>query len=260
MVVCSSLKEVEDMAYKDYMSGNIHALPQAVRKKICFMRVWCLVEAQQACQMGIPYIMKCGSYEVDENGGVCFKSNKEMLKRMIYLVDVNKAEATVASDRERIIADVEKTVGKKTLNSTIRGSIIAGFFSDENSALVACAACGDEEAIRLLMEDPSSILNIAKGGYIGLLRRLVGEKGAMYPPFAIFNILLGSSINSLIASSSPHAAQATKALFSSLKKPAMIDPRIVEFKVFFPTVFSTSAIMRSRSLATVASALFTSTR
>ena len=75
MVVCSSLKEVEDMSLQDIASGNIHALPQAVRKKICFMRVWCLVEAQQACQMGIPYIMKCGSYEVDEKGGVRFKRN-----------------------------------------------------------------------------------------------------------------------------------------------------------------------------------------
>ena len=55
---------------------------------------------------------------------------------------------------------------------------MAGRVSDEKSDLVACAACGDEEAIRLLMEDTEGIFDVANGGYIGLLRRLVGEKGA----------------------------------------------------------------------------------
>ena len=113
MVVCSSLKEVEKMDIGDMFSGNIQAIPAAVRKKICFMRVWCLVEAQQACKMGIPYIMKCGSFSLDGKGDVHFNANGYMLEKMIYLVNVEKAEATVASDRERIIESIKKMWGLK---------------------------------------------------------------------------------------------------------------------------------------------------
>jgi hypothetical protein len=180
MVVCSSLKEVEKMDDGDVYSGNIQAIPDTVRKKICFMRVWCLVEAQQACKMGIPYIMKCGSYSLDGKGDVHFNANGNMLENMIYLVNVEKAEATVASDRERIIESIKKDVGMEALNSIIRGSIIAGvvFAKNKKSALIGCAACGDQEAIELMMEDPSNIFDIAMGGFIDLLQRLVCEGGA----------------------------------------------------------------------------------
>ena len=95
-------------------------------------------------------------------------------------MNVEKAEATVASDRERIIESIKKDVGIEALNSIIRGSIIAGiiFAREEKSALIGCAACGDQEAIALMMKDPSNIFDIAMGGFIDLLRRLVGEGGA----------------------------------------------------------------------------------
>ena len=162
------------------VSGNIQAIPAAVRKKICFMRVWCLVEAQQAYKMGIPYIMKCGSYSLDVKGGIHFNANGDMLHKMKFLVNVEKAEATVASDRERIIETIEKDVGIEALNSIIRGSIIAcsQFAGNEKSALISCAACGDQGAIALMIEDPSNIFDIAMGGFIDLLRRQVGEGGA----------------------------------------------------------------------------------
>ena len=180
MVVCSSLKEVEDMDVSQVLSGRIEGLPGAVRKKICFMRVWCLVEAQQACKMGMPYIMKCGSYALDANGDVHFEHNDKMLSNMMYLVNIEKAEATVTSDKEHILKSIDEGVGKEALNCTIRGSIMGGFqlAKSEKGSLVGCAACGDQEAITLLMEDPSTICNVAGGGFIDLLRRLVHETDA----------------------------------------------------------------------------------
>ena len=124
--------------------------------------------------------MKCGSFSLDGKGDVHFNANGDMLEKMSFLVNVDKADATVASDRERIIESITNDVGIEALNSIIRGSILAGiiFAENEKSALIGCAACGDQEAIALMMKDPSNIFDIAMGGFIDLLRRLVDEGGA----------------------------------------------------------------------------------
>lgn len=51
LVVCSSQKEVEDMVGSDFMVGKSELLSPNVRRQICFMRVWCLMEAHKACSM-----------------------------------------------------------------------------------------------------------------------------------------------------------------------------------------------------------------
>ena len=178
MVVCSAAKEVEEMDDWDVTSGNIHAIPGHIRRMICFMRVWCLIEAQQACKMGIPYIMKCGSHALSDDGEVTFEENDRVLEKMIYLVNVEKAEASVASDRERILQSIEADVGVEKLNSTIRGSIIGGFLvTSVVSSVLSCAACGDQEALELALQQDGNIVDVAGKGFVGLLHAFL-QQGA----------------------------------------------------------------------------------
>ena len=121
IVVVSHQEEVENMENMDIVSGRSESLSAGVRKQIAFMRVWCLVEACQAAQMeNMPYILKCGRYVKKEDGSLAFESNGGMLEKLSYLVNIEKAEATVESDRLRIIGEVRDTVGIDRLNSIIR--------------------------------------------------------------------------------------------------------------------------------------------
>ena len=54
------------------------------------------------------------------DGKHAFESNRGMLGRLVMLVNIEKAEATVESDRLRIIGEVRDTVGIDRLNSIIR--------------------------------------------------------------------------------------------------------------------------------------------
>jgi hypothetical protein len=163
MVVCSYQKEVDELDGDEVMKGkaSIFDLDMSVKRQICFARVWCLVEAHKACTMdGMPYIMKVGHHVLGEDGSLAFKSAPEnMLQVLYYSVDVMKAEATVESDRQRIIDSVAAGVGVDKLNSTIRGAIMASMVI-ENSTM-QCAACGDADAIETMLADPESILEIS---------------------------------------------------------------------------------------------------
>ena len=154
MVVCSSQKAVVDMEDNDAYAGKSELLPPGIRRQICFMRVWCLVEAQKACSMAdMPYIMKGGSYELTNDERIVkFVPNNEMLKKLVWLVNVEKAEATVKSDYERIIRNIRDTIGVEKINSAIRGSILGALFATENydCDMVQCAACGDPEALQMV--------------------------------------------------------------------------------------------------------------
>jgi len=54
------------------------------------------------------------------DGKHAFESNRGMLGRLVMFVNIEKAEATVESDRLRIIGEVRDTVGIDRLNSIIR--------------------------------------------------------------------------------------------------------------------------------------------
>lgn len=141
------------------------------------MRVWCLVEAHKACTMqGMPIIMKGGSYALrEDDGAIIFEPDWLMLWRLMDLVDISKAEATVESDKERILNDIVNGVGVNRLNSVIRGAI-AGAYSAaflEDSIVVQCAACGDSEPLKQTLSNPTSIFSAAASGYLNLLAKIL---------------------------------------------------------------------------------------
>ena len=104
IIVCSYMKEVEEIDDECYTNRNTKGLSEQVRKRIAFLRVWCLVEAHKAAMMNIPMIMRVGLHQRRPNGSVYFNTElaSAMLNSLMRLVDIEQAEATVASDRERI--------------------------------------------------------------------------------------------------------------------------------------------------------------
>ena len=153
--------------------ASIYDLDMSVKRQICFARVWCLVEAHKACTMvGTPYIMKVGQHVLRADGSLAFiPAPEEHATGSLLSVDVEKAEATVESDRQRIIDDIVAGVGVDKLNSTIRGAI--GAAMDIKNSAMQCAACGDADAIQTVLADPKSIFDISAGGFEGLLKALL---------------------------------------------------------------------------------------
>jgi hypothetical protein len=47
------------------------------------------------------------------------------------LIDIMQAEATVASDKTRIMADIESGIGVENLNRAVRGAIAGGALCDK---------------------------------------------------------------------------------------------------------------------------------
>ena len=177
MVVCSHQQAVEDMDNADFVTGKTEKLPKEVRVQICFFRVWCLVEAHKACTMPeMPFILRAGSYKISENGDISFQNSSKMITNLHHLVNVEKAEATVESDRERILGGIRQDTGGGIgrLNRAIRGAVAVGADGGGGGDVVRCAACGDEEALREVMSSPNDhLINVARGGFIRLLRGIV---------------------------------------------------------------------------------------
>ena len=177
--ICSYQQEIVDMDYFDALSRKTEKLPAEVRRKVNFMRVWCLVEAQKACSIeGMPFILKAGSHKLQEDGTVEFVSNSRMLYRLLHLVDIEKAEATVASDRERIIQGIVNGVGIGRLNSVISGALAASITAldriPQGSAKEAqCAAYGDVVHLNRVLSNPLAIFALAACGFLTLLSELI---------------------------------------------------------------------------------------
>ena len=124
LVVCSSLKEVAELGTSRILSR----LPKNIRDKIAFLRVECLVEIYSATQCkDMPIIMRGGSYRMINKNTFTFDHNREMLKNMFLLIDISKAEATVAKDKEDIpnliTYNGKDADGIKKLNIKVRGTI-----------------------------------------------------------------------------------------------------------------------------------------
>lgn len=159
------------------------AIPAQVRKQIAFFRVWCLVEVHAAADMhkltDMPIIFKAGSFKSDPeaSNGVVFVANWKMLNRLVYLVDVEQAEATVASDRDRIMTSIEEGVGIAALNAVVRGALAGAqgmSLLGDLAACVCCSACGDAGAMAVALAAPTTYLfAAASGGFLSVMKRLI---------------------------------------------------------------------------------------
>ena len=96
------LDSVEDMGAEEVQMQKVHLVPVEERKRCAFLRVWCLVELAAALAAALPVVMLVGA--ADSQGK--FEPNSDMLENMYHLVDINLAEATVASDVEMIFEEI----------------------------------------------------------------------------------------------------------------------------------------------------------
>ena len=176
LIVCSFIQEVKDFDWRDVLSRNVRKLPLSVRKLVAFLRVWCLAELNKAAMMpSMPIIMKCGSHKLLDDGSVRFTSDYEMLEKLSYLIDIKQSDATVQSDKDRILADVDNSCGIEYLNHVARGALLGAraLVEIKNSAVIQCAACGDKNSLEIVKADPESILGVAAGGYLVLMNLLL---------------------------------------------------------------------------------------
>ena len=96
------LDSVEDMGEIEVLTQKMHLVPAEERKRCAFLRVWCLVELAAALAAALPVVMLVG--EADSQGK--FEPDDGMLDNMYYLVDIDLAEATLASDVEKIFDEI----------------------------------------------------------------------------------------------------------------------------------------------------------
>jgi ankyrin repeat protein len=177
VLVCSSLPQVQKLTTDMALSRRKSNLSGDIRKQIAFFRVWCLVEIQAAADMardrGMAIIMKCGSSSSD---GRFISSDRDMLWKLEQFVDIRNADASVKSDKDRILADVSsRPNGTDGLNQAVRG-IMAGARSCSSNPGILCAACGDANAIDQLLLDPNtSLLNAAAAGFLGLIDHMLSR-------------------------------------------------------------------------------------
>lgn len=177
ILVCSSNIQIQKLTTDMALSRRKSVLSKDIRTHIAFFRVWCLVEIQAAADMardhGMAIIMKYGSCTAD---GKFISGNSDMLWKLEQFVDIRNADASVMSDKVRILDDVSKRPGGADgLNQAVRG-IMAGARSCSSNPGIQCAACGDVHAVNQLMLDPNtSLLNAAAAGYLGLLDRLLSR-------------------------------------------------------------------------------------
>jgi ankyrin repeat protein len=205
IIICSSLPMIENIEISDAVSRKIEKVSPEIRKQISFLRVWCLVKAHKAATTRLivneeekekkksttykmPFIMKGGSHElitvIQEDGSttttVTFHVNYSMLFKLSLLVDVAQAEATVPSDKARILTEIQSTIGMESLNQVIRGTLLSAInlAKMERSSLIQSAACGDQTSIHEILSDPKmSIHAAALCGYLSLVQKLF-ENGA----------------------------------------------------------------------------------
>jgi len=178
LCVCSYVESVDKIEERTVYGRKIDLIPAVDRKKIAFLRVWCLVEiAAAAKKIDMPIIMKCGSHKVNSDGSIEFESKSDLLKNLFFLIDINQAEATVESDKERILSGIQDHFTVEGLNGVIRGvligALVIAIFGDIGS-IVQCAACGDRSALQFIMTDPTkSVFAVAAGGYKKILQMII---------------------------------------------------------------------------------------
>jgi len=128
---------------------------------------------------GMPIIFRGGSYFLDDsNGSIHLKQvDSSMHDKLPYLIDISNAEATVESDKTRIMKMIDEIVGIANLNTRLRGIILGASQSNglsEVSRLVSCAACQDFEALSVILSDPLRYISYAAScGYTNVLAKIL---------------------------------------------------------------------------------------
>ena len=176
LLVSSSLPAVRRLSVEAINFRDVRP-SQSDRSQIAFFRVWCLVELAAALRHARPLVMKCGTANVRRTSGggasFSFEPDVVMLTKLQWMVQVEKASASVEADRARIIAAVRHDPGSVQLDSAIKGAISGAVEALRRPTLQRCAL-GEAAALREAVAEAGGAAEAlrcaAAGGYVGLLR------------------------------------------------------------------------------------------
>ena len=128
----------------------------AAAKKLLFaFRLWCVVELHAALEAGIPVVIRAGK-AARQGDAVKFDTEGagNMLGKLVFMIDVERAECAVRADYDREMDAVRNGEGVETVNKRVAGAVIGGAVSAQTQDLaVDAAVCGEPEALRALPRD-----------------------------------------------------------------------------------------------------------
>jgi hypothetical protein len=184
------------MSHADAVSRRF---PAAAKAKVPFFRIWCLYELFYAAMESKPIAMKGGSCRLEDSEGqqvMRFETDPKMLEKMYFAIDVNDAEATVASDKAMIFDKIHSyEEGVAGFNGRVRG-VLAGALEACAYPDLLCAVCGDAAAMAVVREQPEKFFTIAgAGGFQAVLEGQVNS--VVYGACFTFHKLLGKHDKSL---------------------------------------------------------------
>lgn len=142
----------------------------------------CLLEILKATEMrqlnGMPIVFRGGSYHLESDGSIHLRQiDSSMHDKLPYLIDISNSEATVASDKARIMSLIDQKVGIDKLNTKIRGIVLGASQStglSEGGRTVSSAACHDLEAISTVLANPLKYMSYAASfGYTNVLSKIL---------------------------------------------------------------------------------------
>eukprot|EP00597_Dinobryon_sp_UTEXLB2267_P000300 CAMPEP_0170072478 /NCGR_PEP_ID=MMETSP0019_2-20121128/10112_1 /TAXON_ID=98059 /ORGANISM="Dinobryon sp., Strain UTEXLB2267" /LENGTH=467 /DNA_ID=CAMNT_0010281481 /DNA_START=31 /DNA_END=1434 /DNA_ORIENTATION=- len=175
MVISPSPWEVRNMEFNDVQNRRF---PTAAKAQMPFFRIWCLYEIYYAAKFDKPVAMICGSCELWRESGqqqnISFKSEEGLLIKMLDAIDVEQAEATVASDKDMLFNKILSYEGGMAgLNRKVRGVIEGAWRACSHPELV-CASCGDAAAMAVVRERAEEYFSLAaEGGFPAVLQDLL---------------------------------------------------------------------------------------
>ena len=151
----------------DHQDMCSRRFPASAKARVPFFRIWCLYEIFYAAIEGKPIVMKGGSCRLEGPDGhqaIRFESDQEMLQRMYYAIDVEQADATVASDKAMIFDKIHSyEEGVAGFNSRVRGVLAGAMLACEFPEL-QCAVCGDAPAMAVVRERAEEFFPLAAAG------------------------------------------------------------------------------------------------
>jgi len=105
VLVSQPPNEVEMADISSFFKGEIPALSRTVSTQIPYRRVWCLEELRTAIVEKKPIVMLVGMIDLAEHTFIAVEGWK-LFRKFIALVDVEKSEATVLSDKAMILEKI----------------------------------------------------------------------------------------------------------------------------------------------------------
>ncbi len=133
------MQRVGELSYKQICDVGMACMQPNERKAVPFLRVWCLAEIAAAFENDTPLVMACGKRALKRCSAAetqrYFEVNNALLYNMQFLVSVEHAEATVASDKDMILDKVRASVGIAAVNRRVRGAIIGAMVASKAPAV-----------------------------------------------------------------------------------------------------------------------------